>query len=157
LVDLLEDFFSSYPDVLEIAVLFANGLVNLGYKQNKQGRERTIKHLEKLYSKFPDASEIAIPFSKGLVNLSYEQDEEEMEKTVECLKKLNSKFPNVSEIEDSLTKGVINRNHGQDKNHKIQISVSPDYTDKLINDLRNLENETGDKTKTAQSTEDTND
>lgn len=157
LVDLLEDFFSIYPDVLEIAVLFANGLVNLSYKQNKQGREKTIERLEKLCSKFPDIPEITISFSKSLVNLSYEQDEKDMEKTVECLKKLYSKFPDVSEIAVSFSKGLINLNRGQDKNHKEQMHVNPDYITKVINNLKNLANEIDDKSKTPQSKESAND
>lgn len=157
LVDLLEDFSSSYPDILEIAVLFANGLVNLSYKQNKQGRERTVERLEKLYSRLPNVPEIAVSFSKGLVNLSYEQDEKDMEKTVEYLKKLNSKLPDIPEIVVSVSKGLINLNRGQDKIHKEQMHVNPDYIAKVINNLKNFANEIDDKSKTAQSKEDIND
>ena len=115
LVDLLEKFVISYPNITEIAVSYANSLVNLSYEQEEQAAEKTIRRLEKLSLEHPNVMEIKIAFAKSLVNLIIKQNEHNAERTVRRLEKLSSEHKNAMNIASIFAKGLVGLSIKQDK------------------------------------------
>jgi len=115
LADLLEKLAISYPDMSDIEVAFAEGLVNLSCKQDEQGAKRTVARLEKLYSEHSDIPKIEVAFAEGLINLSNKQDEQGAERTVARLEKLYSGYPVVAETATLFANVLLNLSNKQDE------------------------------------------
>ena len=114
-VDRLKELADEHPDVPDIAIRFANGLVNLSNKQDEQGARETIARLERLADEHPDVSDIAIGFANGLFNLSNEQDEQGARETIARLERLADEHPDVPDIAIRFANGLLNLSNKQDE------------------------------------------
>uniref|UniRef100_UPI0005CF7114 hypothetical protein n=1 Tax=Streptococcus suis TaxID=1307 RepID=UPI0005CF7114 len=76
---------SRFPEDSSIALVYAQGLVNLSAKQDLLGREQTVGELGHLSIRFSEDPFITLEYAKGLFNLTVKQDLEGCEQTVKEL------------------------------------------------------------------------
>ena len=114
-VNLLKELAAEHRDVPDIAIRFANGLVNLSSKQDEQGARETIARLECLADEHRDVPDIVFAHAIGLVNLSGKQDEQGARETIAHLERLADEHPGVPDIVIALAKGLVNLSGKQDE------------------------------------------
>ncbi|WP_044765784.1 hypothetical protein, partial [Streptococcus suis] len=73
---------SRFPEDSSIALVYAQGLVNLSAKQDLLDCEQTVGELGHLSTRFSEDPFITLEYAQGLVNLSAEQDLLGCEQTV---------------------------------------------------------------------------
>ncbi len=100
--------YEEYSSNEEIALAYAQGLVNLSAKQDAVGGEHTVGKLEALHGEYRNNEEIAHTYAAGLFNLSIEQDEAGRESTVGKLKALHEEYRSNEEIALEYAKGKVN-------------------------------------------------
>lgn len=115
LCTLLEKLSFKFSDRSDIVIQFANGLVNLSFKQDELSTKYTVRRLKLLTEKSPTMIEIATAYAKGLFNLSCEQEVTSAQQTVSRLEGLVDKYPDVTEIAIAYAKSLINLSLNQDK------------------------------------------
>ncbi|HFI0128041.1 TPA: hypothetical protein ACGORO_000203 [Streptococcus suis] len=105
---------SRFPDDSDIALEYAQGLVNLSAEQDLLGCEQTVGELGHLSIRFSEDPFITLEYAKGLVNLTVEQDLEGCEQTVKELFNLSSRFPDDSDIALVYAQGLVKLSAKQD-------------------------------------------
>ena len=98
----------------EIALRYAQGLVNLSIKQDAAEAEGTIERLDSLRKEWPDSEEIALRYAQGLVILSIKQDAVEAEGTIERLDSPRREYPGSEEIALWYAQGLVSLSIKQD-------------------------------------------
>ena len=87
----LKELSEKYEGNEEIALAYANGLVNLSNKQDEEGAKESVSRLKELSEKYKGNEEIALAYANGLFNLSNKQDEEGAKESIRRLKELSEK------------------------------------------------------------------
>ena len=113
-VDRLAQLYDEIKQAPEIAVEYANGLVNLTATQDLQESTETITRLYLLYQKHLDIPEVAVAYAIGVFNLTVTQDLEGRMVTVARLEALYKNHPGISEIAVEYAKGLVNLTAVQD-------------------------------------------
>ncbi len=113
-VDRLEVLHEAFEGNAEIALQYANGLVNLSVKQDLAGREDSVRKLKVLHEAFEGNAEIALQYARVLFNLTVDQGLAGREDSVRKLKDLHEAFESNAEIALAYAKGLYNLTVVQD-------------------------------------------
>lgn len=110
--------YAQFNQDMQIAIYYANGLVNLTVKQSLPNCTQAVDNLQKLYEDH-SYQDIAIRYAKGLVNLSSDQAMEDRKISVDKLRKLYETHDSCQDVAAQYAGGLAN------------LTAGPDYEDML--------------------------
>ena len=113
-IDRLAQLYNEIQQDPEVAVMYANGLVNLTAAQDVEESTETVAQLDKLYQNHPNIPEIAGAYANGLHNLTVVQDLKGCTETVARLYGLYQNHPDISEVVVEYAYGLQNLAADQD-------------------------------------------
>ena len=107
-VERQEKLLNRFCDNEEIAVSYANGLVNLNWEQGLEDRAEGVDKLREFRERFSASEGVAEAYAYGLVNLTAKQALEDLAESVGKLRELREQFPASEEIALAYAKGLFN-------------------------------------------------
>ena len=108
-IEKLELLTIRYPNISELPLKLAQGLVNLSAMQDENDAAKTVNHLENLAFKYPARPEIVVELAWGLVNLSRHQDDaKSAQETMSRVEELVVKNPSIPEMAVKFSEGLVN-------------------------------------------------
>ncbi|MBD5098183.1 MAG: hypothetical protein HDT35_01270 [Clostridiales bacterium] len=107
-LDRLEKLCDRFHADEEIAVEYAQGLVNQSTEQALEKCVRSVDKLKRLYEAFPASEALMVLYAQGLFNLAAEQALEDCAHTVDKLRLLHERFPESESLAVRYSKGLFN-------------------------------------------------
>ena len=113
IVCMLERITNQQPELSEVVLDYAAGLVNLSNKQSSNEATLSLEKLRLLYEQHPNIPALVPYYAKGLVNLTIKQDIDEAKCSVKALHLLSSKHSDQIETAREYAHGLFGLSYKQ--------------------------------------------